>query len=49
MIVPNNSRGQNGDWKRSRFNGLNSADSAMEELIRDTKVIILFYPTIKME
>lgn len=37
LEVPNNVRGQKNDWKRSRFNSLNSADSAMEELIRDTK------------
>ena len=45
MEVPNNVRGQKNDWKRSRFNSLNSADSAMEELIRDTRsnYIIMSY------
>ena len=39
LKVPNNVRGQK-MMKRSRFNSLNSADSAMEELIEIQKVII---------
>ena len=49
LKVPNNVRGQKNDWKRSRFNSLNSADSAMEELIRDTKSNYIIYLIIKME
>ena len=44
-MVPNNTRGQSKDWKRSEFNSFVKAKNAMDTLIKNTraKYIIMSY------